>query len=139
MKFESDNTQWRQALAQKLLSIGEARSQNDVAEALRFFHPDAVYRGNGWKGFQNIDIRGHDALRSMMWAIVIEYELLALRADPPDIDRDHVAFRRTATLRNRGTGRGADVEICAFVRFHDNLIVEVGEWFDTLAMQQLNA
>ena len=139
MKFEGQSDEWRQTLARNLLAIGEARSHNDVARALRFFHPEAVYRGNGWKGFQNVDVRGHEALRSMMWAIVIEYELLDIKFDLPLFDRDCVAFRRTVTLRNRGTGRGAQVEICAFVRFRDNLIVEVGEWFDTLAMQQLNA
>jgi ketosteroid isomerase-like protein len=138
MDFRDDNKAWKEFLTQNLRAIGAATGRDDVAAALALFAPDVVYRGNGWKGYRNVDVKGLKALGDMIWAIVVEYEVISIDVRDPIVDGDRMAFDRVITLRSRGTGRAADISVCAFVRFHQGLIVEVTEMFDTLAIDSLN-
>lgn len=133
------HTDRKRTLLPALAAIASARTHNDVAALVELFHPEIVYRGNGWKGYQTAPVNGRELLSEMVWSIVINYEVVGLEIRQIVCDGDQVAVNRTVTLRNRGTGRAMEVGICAFLQFRDDKIVEVREHFDTVAMEQLNS
>ena len=129
----------RKAIVRILCDGFVLRTENDVTGMLRYAADDAVYRGNGWKNFRNATVRGKEALAQMLWSIFIEYEALGSTLRETVFDADAVAFLRTVTLRKRGSGKAADVDICAFIRLRGGLIVEFEEKFDTEKMLELDS
>jgi len=81
---------------------------------------------------------GKEACAEMMRAVYIAYENLGTIIRHVVIDGDRAAVSRTTQLRNRGTGRVADVEIWDYIRFRDGLVVEFSEYPDTLAIASLD-
>ncbi len=129
----------RQGLARILRTALEFRMQNDVRGMLQQATPDIVYRGDGWKNYRSMaPVRGKEACAQMIWAIFIEYENLGTVVHKSVFEADRVAFRRTATLRKRGTAKSAEVDICCFVRFRGDCVAEISEYFDTRQMLELD-
>jgi ketosteroid isomerase-like protein len=130
----------RALIEQRINTLLEMRAKGDLRGMLDFAAEDIVYnvRGN-WMAFPYAKpIQGKKAVAEALMTIAIQFENLGSVVHELVIDGDRAAIRRSSKLRNRGTGRSADVDIADFVRFRDGLVVEVTEIADSAALARLS-
>lgn len=130
----------RNLIEQRIHALAEMRARGDIAGMLKYAAPDIVFNGGSWKTYPlHARCEGREACGELGRAVNVTYENLGMTINKMLIDGDKVALHRTARIRNRGTGRTVDVEICNFLRFRDGLVVEFSEYPDTAAVEQLEA
>jgi len=104
-----------------------------------FVADDVVYdvRG-GWITFPySKPVRGKKEVAAAMAMISVAFENLGSVIHDLVIDSDKAAFRRSATIRHRGTGLIGNVEVADFMRFRDGMVVEFNEIADAAALAAL--
>lgn len=135
----SDISSKREFIERAVHDIVEARSRGDMAGMLKYAAPDIVFTGGSWRNYPlNAPRQGKDACEQMATQVNIAFENLGSIINSLIIEEDTVAMQRTARIRNRGTGRAFNIEICNFLRFRDGLVVEFSEYPDTIAAAQLD-
>ncbi len=128
----------RELIERRIHFLADARARGDVAGMLKYAAPDIVFKVGGGLSYPFYKTcTGKDSCGYMAHAVNVAYENFGSTINSLLIDGDRVALQRTASIRNRGTGRSVSVEICNFLRFRDGLVVEFSEFPDTAAFAQL--
>jgi uncharacterized protein len=128
----------RELIEVRVRALLDLRSNNNVLEMLKYVAPDVQYKVGSWRAYPfHASRTGIEELAELGRAVVVAYENLGSTINELVIDGDRVAIQRTAKIRNRGTGKTIDVEICNFIRFRDGLVVEFSEYPDTVAFAKL--
>ncbi|WP_298357732.1 nuclear transport factor 2 family protein [Rhodoblastus sp.] len=130
----------RELIEQRLHKLLELRAKGDWRGMIEFAAEDIVFEFRGdWTAFPHSKpIHGKKALGEALMSVVIQFENLGSVVNDMVIDGDRVALRRTAKIRNRGTGRCAEVNFADFLRFRDGLIVEFAEIADSAELARLS-
>ena len=129
----------RELIEQRLQMQFELRAKGDWRGWLEFAAEDICFdmRGN-WAVFPyKKPLHGKKALVEALMMVVVQFENLGWVVNDLVIDGDRVALRRTVMVRNRGTGRIAELDVAEFIRFRDGLIVEFTEVVDSAALARL--
>jgi ketosteroid isomerase-like protein len=130
----------RDLIERRVRRMVELRADGNISGMLEFAAPDIVYTNGSWKHYPfNGRREGKAAVGEMGRQINIFYENLGSTINKLLIDGDRVALHRTASIRNRGTGKSVSVDIWNFLRFRDGLIVEFSEYPDTQAFASIGA
>lgn len=126
----------RELIEQRLHKLLELRAKGDWRGMVEFAAEDIVFEIRGdWTAFPHSKpIHGKKALAEALMRVVIQFEYLGTAVNDMVIDGDRVALRRTAKIRNRGTGRCAEVNFADFLRFRDGLVVEFTEIADSAGL-----
>jgi ketosteroid isomerase-like protein len=130
----------RELIEQRLHMQFELRAKGDWRGWLEFAAEDISFdiRGN-WAVFPYAKpIQGKKALAEALMMVVVQFENLGWVINDLVIDGDRVGLRRTVMVRNRGTGRIAELDVAEFIRFRDGLIVEFTEIVDSAALAKLD-
>ena len=128
----------RSFLEERVRLIFERRSAGDVEGMMEFASPDLVYKGVIHAGQPlGLSRQGKSACIEFGQAMNVFFEYVDHRIDEMVIDGDRVALKRTARLRNRGSGVESDVAICNFLTFRDGLMIAIEEYPDTQAVASL--
>ncbi len=130
----------RELIEQRLHMLLELRAKGELRAMLDFAAEDIVYnvRGN-WMAFPYVKpIQGKKVVAEALMMIAVQFENLGSVVHDLVIDGDRVAMRRTSTIRNRGTGSSAEVDIADFIRFRDGLVVELTEIADAAALARMS-
>lgn len=130
----------RDLIETRLKHLIELRAANDLRAMLDYVAEDIVYevRGNWMALPQMGPIRGKANVARALISLTTQYENLGSTVHDLLIDGEHVAIRRTARVRHRGTNRVADIQIADFVRFRNGMVIAFHEVADTLALAQLD-
>lgn len=125
----------RGLMEDRIRSMCDRRAAGDTPGIFEACAPDVVFRCNSWRGRPGtVEFRGRDECFAAMRETNILLENLGSRFDEFVIDGNVAIVRRTARLRNRGTGATEDVAICDVIRFSDGRIVKFEEFPDTGAL-----
>ncbi|MGO8737472.1 nuclear transport factor 2 family protein [Rhodoblastus sp.] len=122
----------RDLIEQRVHRAIDLRVQGDWRGLVELAAEDISFdlRGN-WTAFPySKPVHGKIALAQALITIIVQFESLGSIVNDLVIDGDRVAVRRTARLRNRGSGKIAEVDVADFIRFRDGLIVEFTEIAD---------
>ena len=98
--------------------------------------PDIIYRG-AFHGAHRVVRQGREACIELGRVIGAIYEPMACDIGDLVIDGERAAVRRTLTLRNRGTGKVGQVEVCNFLVVRAGLMAELDEFVDYQALGAL--
>jgi ketosteroid isomerase-like protein len=129
----------RALIATRLGAMLDMCARGDAAGVGKYFTEDAVYAGGTWRIYPLVARReGRAACVEMLRAFYVAYESLGSTIEELLVDGDCVAVLRTTKLRNRGTGKFADIRICNFLRMRDGLVAEYSEFPDTAAAASLD-
>ena len=130
----------RDLIRPRIQMLLETCGRCDIDAMTPFFAPDVAYAGGTWRDpIFSRPREGRDACIDMIRAFHVAYETLGSIIRHVVIDGEKVAVCRTTQLKNRGTGRIADVEIWDYIKFRHGLVVEFSEFPDTLAIAVLEA
>jgi ketosteroid isomerase-like protein len=126
----------RDLIVQRISKLLELRAKGELRAMLEFAAEDIVFELRGdWTAFPySQPVRGKKALAEALTRVVIQFENLGSVVHDMVIDGDRVAIRRSAQIRNRGTGACAEVNFADFIRFRDGLVVEFTEIADSSAL-----
>jgi ketosteroid isomerase-like protein len=130
----------RELIEQRVRAMVRIHSEGNLRGVFEFVADDVVYhvRG-GWITFPySKPVRGKKEVAAAMAMISIAFENLGSVIHNLIIDGDKAAFRRSATIRHRGTGMIGNVDIIDFIRFRDGLVVEFNEIADAAALASLD-
>ena len=143
--MQSDDTQKklshidRDLIERRIYELADLRARGDMAGMMRYAAPDIVIKCGVHRDYPFHACReGKDAAGDLGQAVNIAYENLGSEITSLLIDGDRVALHRTATIRNRGTGKSIKIDICNFLRFRDGLVDEFSEYADTAAFARLD-
>jgi ketosteroid isomerase-like protein len=130
----------RELIESRVRALVDLRAKGDLAAMLEYAAPDIKIHVGSWRGYPFHAARsGKEDVAELGRAVIVAYENLGSTINELLIDGDSVALHRTARIRNRGTGKTIEVEICDFLKFRDGLVVEFREYPDTAAFARLDA
>lgn len=117
---------------QRVLNIIDCRMRGDVNGMSRHFFEDVELNYNCAKIglFPSGHWRGREALRENVRRTDIDYEPGDYEVKGLLVEGDRSAVRWTSEWRHRATGRVQKMDMAHFLRWQNNLVVEMDEFFD---------
>ncbi|MDE2364020.1 MAG: nuclear transport factor 2 family protein [Hyphomicrobiales bacterium] len=121
----------REALEQRTLEIFDRRAAGDMEGMMALAAPDFVFTGRFVAG-ANVTLKrfGREACIELGRAVLVFFEYTGQTIDEIVVDGEQVAVRRTAHIRNRGTGKTGPLTIVDFLTFRDGLMTILDEYPD---------